>query len=70
MPIHADQYNPTARPQHQFTADYPGYVRDRLAETLGGTSVIAMGTLGRQEAIGADSTYDEVAEQGRFVTNR
>ena len=56
-------------PEHQFSADYPGWVRDRLAETLGGTSVIAAGTLGRQEAIGADSTYDEVAQQGRFITN-
>ena len=35
----------------------------------GGTAVIAMGTLGRQEGIGASPSYDEVAEQGRFITN-
>ena len=69
VPVHADQYNSTAAGNNQFTADYPGYVRDRLSETLGGTAVIAMGTLGRQEGIGADPSYDEVAEQGRFITN-
>ena len=53
VPVHADQYNSTAPGNNQFTADYPGYVRDQLAKTLGGTSVIAMGTLGRQEGIGA-----------------
>src|SRR6185295_9703317 len=26
--------------------------------------------LGRQESIGADSTFGEVAEQGRFITNQ
>jgi len=53
-----------------FSADYPGWVRDRLADLLGGTSVIAQSTLGRQESVGADSTFDEVAEQGRFITNQ
>ena len=70
VPTHVDQYNPINAPEHQFSADYPGWVRDRLADTLGGTSVIAAGTLGRQESIGADSTYDEVAQQGRFITNQ
>ena len=60
----------SAAGNNQFSADYPGWVRDRLADTLGGTSVIAQGTLGRQEAIGATPGYDEVGEQGRFVTNR
>src|SRR3954468_21824465 len=69
VPVHVDQYNPINAADHKCSADYPGYVRDRLAETLGGTSVIAAGTLGRQEAIGASSEYDEVAEQGRFITN-
>ena len=69
VPVHADQYNPTAAGNNQFSADYPGYVRERLHDTLGGTSVIAMGTLGRQEAIGSDPGYGEVAAQGRFVTN-
>jgi PKD domain len=70
VPTHVDQYNPISSPEHQFSADYPGYVRDRLAETLGGTSVIAAGTLGRQESIGAESSYAEVAQQGRFITNQ
>ncbi len=69
VPVHADQYNSTAAGNNQFTADYPGYVRDQLAKTLGGTAVIAMGTLGRQEGIGASPDYAEVSEQGRFVTN-
>jgi hypothetical protein len=69
VPVHADQYNSTAAGNNQFTADYPGYVRDQLAKTLGGTAVIGMGTLGRQEGIGASPDYAEVSEQGRFVTN-
>lgn len=72
VPTHVDQYNPTSssNPDHQFSADYPGWVRDRLAQLLGGTAVIAQSTLGRQESIGAEPTYDEVAEQGRFITNQ
>jgi PKD domain-containing protein len=69
VPTHVDQYNPINSPEHQFSADYPGWVRNRLNELLGGTSVVAESTLGRQESIGADSTYDEVAQQGRFITN-
>ena len=70
VPTHVDQYNPIDSPEHQFSADYPGWVRDRLHELLGGTSVVAESTLGRQESIGADSTYDEVGHQGRFITNQ
>jgi hypothetical protein len=44
-------------------------VRDRLAQLLGGTEVVAVGTLGRQESIGSDPHYAEVIEQGRFITN-
>ncbi|HEY7151168.1 MAG TPA: hypothetical protein VH391_05770 [Solirubrobacterales bacterium] len=69
VPVHADQYDATEPGNNQFTADYPGYVRDRLAETLGGTSVVAMGTLGRQEGIGNTPDYSEVTEQGTFITN-
>jgi hypothetical protein len=29
VPTHVDQYNPISSPEHQFSADYPGYVRDR-----------------------------------------
>jgi hypothetical protein len=69
VPVHVDQYNPTAAGNNQFSADYPGYVRDELAKSLGGTAVIAMGTLGRQEGIGAEPDYDEVTKQGQFITN-
>jgi hypothetical protein len=70
VPVHVDQYDPSDAGNSQFSADYPGWVRDRLADTLGGTSVIAAGTLGRQEGIGAESSFDEVAQQGRFITNQ
>jgi hypothetical protein len=69
VPIHADQYNPTASGNNQWSADYPGWVRDRLAQLLGGTEVVAVGTLGRQESIGSDPHYGEVVKQGRFITN-
>jgi hypothetical protein len=69
VPVHVDQYDPSDSGNNQFSADYPGYVRDRLAQLFGGTEVIAAGTLGRQETIGADSNYAEVTEQGRFITN-
>jgi hypothetical protein len=69
VPVHADQYDPTATGNNQWSADYPGWVRDRLAQLFGGTEEIAVGTLGRQETIGSDPSYNEVVEQGRFVTN-
>ena len=69
VPTHVDQYDPTESGNNQFSADYPGFVRDRLHELLGGTAVVGVGTLGRQESIGADPTYAEVSQQGRFVTN-
>ncbi len=69
VPIHADQYDPTQSGNNQWSADYPGWVRERLAQLFGGTEVVAVGTLGRQESIGSDPHYAEVAEQGRFITN-
>ena len=38
-------------------------------QLFGGTEVLAQGTLGRQETIGADPSYNEVVKQGTFVTN-
>jgi hypothetical protein len=70
VPVHVDEYDPTKPGNNQFSADYPGWVRDRLAQLFGGTSVIAQGTLGRQETIGAAGNYAEVSEQGTFVTNQ
>lgn len=69
VPVHADQYDPTAPGNNQWSADYPGHVRTRLAELFGGTEVLAQGTLGRQETIGADPHYPDVVEQGTFITN-
>ncbi len=54
---------------NQFTADYPGYFCHRLADTLGGTSVIAVGALGRQEGSAPRRTTPRLSEKGRFVTN-
>jgi hypothetical protein len=70
VPIHPDQYDPTAAGNNQWSADYPGWVRNRLAKLFGGTEVVAVGTLGRQESIGNDPHYSEVVEQGRFITNQ
>ena len=48
----------------------PGWVRDRLAQTLGGTAVIAMGTLGRQEGDRRRRRpTPRSPKQGRFMTN-
>ncbi len=69
VPVHADQYDPTAPGNNQWSADYPGYVRTRLSKLFGGTEVLAQGTLGRQETIGADPSYNEVIKQGTFITN-
>ena len=69
VPVHVDQYDPSSNSDHQWSADYPGYVRNRLNQLLGGTSVIAAGTLGRQEGIGSSPEYTEVTKQGRFITN-
>jgi hypothetical protein len=70
VPVHVDEYDPTRPGNNQFSADYPGWVRDRLHQLFGGTEVIAAGTLGRQETIGAAGDYAEVSEQGRFITNQ
>jgi hypothetical protein len=69
VPVHADEYDPTVAGNNQWSADYPGFVRNRLSQLLGGTAVIGVGTVGRQETIGNHPHYPEVEEQGRFVTN-
>ncbi len=69
VPVHADEYDPTEAGNNQWSADYPGFVRNRLRQLLGGTSVIAVATLGRQETIGNEPHYNEVEKQGTFVTN-
>ena len=69
VPIHPDQYDPTEAGNNQWSADYPGWVRARLSRLFGGTEVVAVGTLGRQESIGSNPHYSEDAQQGRFITN-
>ena len=50
VPNHPDEFNGTDN--DQFSADWPGYARAALDDLNGGTSVIAAGTLGRQEPPG------------------
>ena len=69
VPVHADEYDPTVAGNNQWSADYPGWVRNRLGQLLGGTTVVAVATLGRQETIGNIPHYSEVEQQGRFITN-
>jgi hypothetical protein len=67
VPNHPDQFH--GANQKQFSADFPGYVRRKLDDTIGGTSVIASGTLGRQEPPGSIEDYSEVERQGQYVSN-
>src|SRR3954465_12272384 len=67
VPVHADQFRGSK--YRQASADHPGAERAALDRLLGGTAVVAMGTLGRQEAMGGQDDYSEVERQGRFVAN-
>lgn len=67
VPNHPDQFH--GANQKMFSADFPGYVRNKLDATLGGTAVVAAGTLGRQEPPGSIETYDEVERQGEYVAD-
>ena len=67
VPNHPDQFN--GADNAQFSADWPGYARAALDDLNGGTSVIAAGTLGRQEPPGDVDEYSEVIPQGEFVVN-
>ncbi len=67
VPNHPDEFN--GADNVQFSADWPGYARAALDELNGGTSVIAAGTLGRQEPPGDVDDYSEVIPQGEFVVN-
>ena len=67
VPNHPDEFNGTEH--EQFSADWPGYARAALDDLNGGTSVIAAGTLGRQEPPGDVDDYSEVIPQGEFVVN-
>jgi hypothetical protein len=70
VPNHPDEFRPFNGTTVQgFGADLPGYVRIELDASMSAVSVVASGTLGRQESPGEDSTYAEVAHQGDYVTN-
>jgi hypothetical protein len=49
VPVHADVACGSC--DNQMGADHIGVARNLLARQLGGTAVVAMGTLGRQESI-------------------
>jgi hypothetical protein len=67
VPVHADQYD--GSDSRQASADHPGFTRAALDRLVGGTAVVAMGTLGRQETMGGIHLYSEVERQGRYITN-
>ncbi|MEX0621260.1 MAG: hypothetical protein WD181_06720, partial [Solirubrobacterales bacterium] len=69
VPNHPDQFQGRRYPSPVFSSDWPGYARRALDELNGGTSVIAAGTLGRQEPPGSNPFYEEVIPQGQYVAN-
>jgi hypothetical protein len=70
IPNHPDEFRPfNGNVTQGFSADVPGYVRTQMDATVGGTSVVGSGTLGRQESPGQNADYAEVSYQGEYVVN-
>jgi hypothetical protein len=67
VPVHADIVNGVGL--DLISADHIGVERRLLDRDLGGTSVIAMGTLGRQEAIVQTDGLAAAGRVGRYVVN-
>jgi PKD domain-containing protein len=67
VPTHADIVNGVGH--HTISADHIGVERDALDAALGGRSVVAMGTLGRQETIVQVGGINQAENVGRYVTN-
>jgi hypothetical protein len=67
VPSHADIVEGSAL--NEISADHIGVERSLLDGLLGGTSVVAMGTLGRQESIVQVKGYAHADALGRYVTN-
>lgn len=67
VPVHADVVNGLGL--NLMSADHIGVERRLLDADLGGTSVIAMGTLGRQEAIVQTDGLAAANRLGTYVTN-
>jgi hypothetical protein len=73
VPVHPDSYRGSGC-GGIMSADTPGVVRAILDRALGGTTVSASGTLGRQETIGPSGCGDagrrEIDRDGRYIANR
>jgi hypothetical protein len=67
VPVHADVACGSC--DNQMGADHIGVTRDALGAMLGGTAVVAMGTLGRQESIVQVGRFDYSQEVGMTVTD-
>ncbi|MDQ1697728.1 MAG: hypothetical protein QOJ03_3081 [Frankiaceae bacterium] len=67
VPVHADVACGSC--DNQMGADHIGVARDALDSMLGGTAVVAMGTLGRQESIVQVGRFDYSNDVGMTVTD-
>jgi hypothetical protein len=67
VPVHADVACGSC--DNAMGADHIGVTRDALGRMLGGTAVVAMGTLGRQESIVQVGRWDYSHEVGMTVTD-
>ena len=67
VPVHADVVNGAGL--KEMSADHIGFARATLDQELGGTAVLAMGTLGRQESIVQVGGYDDAHRVADYVVN-
>jgi hypothetical protein len=67
VPVHADIV--IGIDEGMISADHVGVERDRLGALLGGTALVAMGTLGRQESFVQASGFAEAERVGKHITN-
>ncbi|MFN2524054.1 MAG: PKD domain-containing protein [Mycobacteriales bacterium] len=68
VPVHADIVS--GKDENAMSADHIGIEREALDDLLGGTSVLAMGTLGRQESIVQVGGRVESRRVAAFITAR
>jgi hypothetical protein len=68
VPVHADIVD--GAKLRTMSADHIGVARGLLGRDLGGTAVLAMGTLGRQESIVQTAGLARARDVGAFVANR
>jgi hypothetical protein len=67
VPVHADVACGSC--DNTMSADHIGVARDELGRLLGGTAVVAMGTLGRQESIVQVGRFPYSHDVGMTVTD-